>query len=186
MRVVGEARNGKEAVLLVSDLQPDVVLMDLDMPELDGVSAIRLLTQRYPALKILVLSAYEDNKHVFTAMQAGAVGYVIKRTDQISLLKIVRSAHHGEILVSPYLARQTLKKLDKQVSHSDTNLTNREKEVLNLIIEGRDNNAIAEALSIGRDTLKTHIKHIFEKLQVSNRTQAAVMALETGILSPKH
>ncbi len=186
VRVVGEARNGEEAVMLVTTLRPDVVLMDLDMPELDGVSAIRILTQKFPGIKILVLSAYEDNQHVFTAMQAGAVGYVIKRTDHTSLLKIIRSAYQGDILVSPYLARLTLKNLDRKASHSDIHLTSREKDVLNLIIEGHDNNAIAEVLAMGRDTLKTHLKHIFEKLQVRNRTQAAVKAIEKGIFSAKH
>src|SRR3990172_4934764 len=92
IRVVGEARNGEEAVMLVNNLRPDVVLMDLDMPAMDGVTAIRILTEKFPGLKILVLSAYEDNQHVYTAMQAGAVGYVIKRTDQASLLKVIRSA----------------------------------------------------------------------------------------------
>src|SRR3989304_9372377 len=89
IRVVGEARNGEETVMLVTNLRPDVVLMDLDMPAMDGVTAIRLLTEKFPGLRILVLSAYEDNQHVYTAMQAGAVGYVIKRTDHASLLKVI-------------------------------------------------------------------------------------------------
>jgi len=183
--VVGEARNGEEAVMLVTRLLPDVVLMDLDMPAMDGVTAISVLTERFPGLKILVLSAYEDNQHVYTAMQAGAVGYVIKRTDHASLLKVIRSAHQGDVLISPYLARLTLKNLEPTSSNLEIHLTNREKEVLNLIIAGHENDAIAEALAMGRDTLKTHLKHIFDKLQVKNRTQCAVKAIEKGILPSK-
>src|SRR3990172_5764729 len=145
IRVVGEARNGEEAVALVARLLPDVVLMDLDMPAMDGVTAISVLTERFPGLKILVLSAYEDNQHVYTAMQAGAVGYVIKRTDHASLLKVIRSANLGDILISPYLARLTLKNMETPSSHPETLLTSREKEVLKLIIEGHENDAIAEA-----------------------------------------
>ena len=183
--VVGEARNGEEAVMLVARLLPDVVLMDLDMPAMDGVTAISVLTERFPGLKVLVLSAYEDNQHVYTAMQAGAVGYVIKRTDHASLLKVIRSAHQGDVLISPYLARLTLKNLEPPSSHSGIHLTIREKEVLKLIIEGHENDSIAEALAMSRDTLKTHLKHIFDKLQVKNRTQCAVKALEKGILPAK-
>lgn len=182
IRVVGEARNGEEAVTLVTGLHPDVVLMDLDMPAMDGITAISLLTEKFPGLKILVLSAYEDNRHVYTAMQAGAVGYVIKRTDHASLLNVIRSVHQGDILISPYLARLTLKNLETPSSHPEIHLTSREKDVLNLIIGGHENDAIAEALAMSRDTLKTHLKHIFDKLQVKNRTQAAVKALEKGIL----
>lgn len=185
IRMVGEARNGEEAVMLVTDLQPDVVLMDLDMPAMDGVTAIRLLTEKFPGLKIIVLSAYEDNLHVYTAMQAGAVGYVIKRTNQASLLNVIRSAHQGEILISPYLARLTLKNLDALSPDSQFHLTKREKEVLSLIIEGHGSDAIVKSLTISRDTLKTHIKHIFGKLQVKNRTQAAVKAMEQGIFPAK-
>lgn len=185
IRVVGEARNGEETVMLVTNLRPDVVLMDLDMPAMDGVTAIRLLTEKFPGLRILVLSAYEDNQHVYTAMQAGAVGYVIKRTDQASLLKVIRSAHEGDILISPYLARLTLRDLATPSSQPEIHLTKREKEVLNLIIGGHENDAIAEALAMSRDTLKTHLKHIFDKLQVRNRTQCAVKAIEKGILTEK-
>lgn len=184
--MVGEARNGEEAVMLVSDLRPDVVLMDLDMPTMDGVTAIRLLTDKFPGLKIIVLSAYEDNQHVYTAMQAGAVGYVIKRTNQVSLLSVIRSAHQGDILISPYLARLTLKNLDALSPDSQFHLSKREKEVLKLIIEGHGNDAIARLLGFSRDTLKTHIRHIFGKLQVKNRAQAAVKAMEQGIFPSKN
>ena len=185
IKVVGEARNGEEAVMLVTDLRPDVVLMDLDMPRMDGTTAIRVLLEKFPGLKILVLSAYEDNQHVYAAMQAGAVGYVIKSTNQAGLLNVIRSAHNGEILISPYLARLTIKDLEAPSSHPEIHLTSREKEVLNLIMGGHENDAIAEALAMSRDTLKTHLKHIFQKLQVKNRTQAAVKALEKGILPAK-
>lgn len=184
--MVGEARNGEEAVMLVTDLRPDVVLMDLDMPAMDGVTAIRLLTEKFPGLKIIVLSAYEDNRHVYTAMQAGAVGYVMKRTNQTSLLDVIRSAHQGEILISPYLARLTLKNMDALSPDSQFHLSKREKEVLKLIIEGHGNDAIARLLGFSRDTLKTHIRHIFGKLQVKNRTQAAVKAMEQGIFPSKN
>src|SRR3990170_7197525 len=157
--VVGEARNGEEAVMLVTNLRPDVVLMDLDMPTMDGVTAICVLTERFPGLKILVLSGYEDNQHIYTAMQAGAVGYVIKRTYQASLLKVIRSAHQGEILISPYLARLTLKNLESHSSHPGIHLTSREKDVLKLIISGHKNDAIAETLGMSRDTLKNNLKH---------------------------
>src|SRR3972149_6758774 len=147
--------------------------------------SIRLLTEKFPGLRILVLSAYEDNQHVYTAMQAGAVGYVIKRTDQASLLKVIRSAREGDILISPYLARLTLRDLATPSSQPEIHLTKREKEVLNLIIGGHENDAIAEALAMSRDTLTTHLKHIFDKLQVRNRTQCAVKALKQGILPSK-
>lgn len=181
--VVGEARNGEEAVNLVTELRPDVVLMDLDMPAMDGVTAISILIEKFPGLRVLVLSAYEDNEHVYTAMEAGAVGYVIKRTDHTSLLKVIRSAHQGDILISPYLARLTLKNLESPSAHSGIHLTNREKDVLNLIIAGHENDAISDALAMSRDTLKTHLKHIFDKLKVNNRTQCAVKAIEKGIIS---
>ncbi len=185
IRVVGEARNGEEAVMMVTNLLPDVVLMDLDMPAMDGIAAIRVLTEKFPGLKILVLSAYEDNQHVYTAMQAGAVGYVIKRTNQAGLLKVIRSAHQGDILISPYLARLTLEDLDTHSSHPEIHLTSREKDVLNLITEGHGNDAIAKALVMSPGTLKTHLKHIFQKLQVRNRTQAAIRALDGRVLPAK-
>ena len=181
IRVVGEARNGEEAVMLVTRLLPDVVLMDIDMPAMDGITAISILTEKFTSLKILVLSAYEDNQHVYTAMQAGAMGYIIKRTDHASLLKVIRSVHQGDILISPYLARLTLKNLEPTSSNLEIHLTSREKEVLNLIIAGHENDAIANALAMSRDTLKTHLKHIFDKLQVKNRTQCAIKAIEKGI-----
>ena len=183
--VVGEARNGEEAVTLVTRLLPDVVLMDLDMPAMDGVTAISVLTEKLPGLKVLVLSSYEDNQHVYNAMQAGAVGYVIKRTDHASLLKVIRSAHQGDILISPYLARLTLKNLETPSYHPEIHLSSREKEVLNLIIAGHENDTIAGALAMSRDTLKTHLKHIYDKLQVKNRTQCAVKAIEKGIIPAK-
>lgn len=186
VEVVGTARNGEEGIMLAGTLKPDIVLMDLDMPKMDGVTATRILTERHPVIKALVLSASEENQYIYAALKAGAVGYILKRTTRTELLKTLRSAYEGTIRYSPFLANQALKEFDTPLpgEKSPLLMSGREKEVLTMIAEGYGNKAIADKLCMSRETVKAHLKHIFEKLQVKNRTQAAMTAMKQGFLAP--
>ncbi len=165
----------------VRDLNPDVVLMDIEMPELNGIDAIRLITHKFPGTKILALTSYEDDEHVYSAMSAGASGYVVKRVNRDELVNIIKSAYKGEIFFSPFLANVILKKIPADLS-CGVSLTPMEKRVLHLIAEGYTNVQIAKTVYTSRDTVKVHLKSIYKKLQVKSRTGAAVEALRRGIV----
>jgi DNA-binding NarL/FixJ family response regulator len=180
--VVGEAADGQQAIAQVEVLQPDLVLMDVRMPVMDGVTSTRLITERYPAVKVLVLTTFADDEYVEQAMQAGAMGYLLKDTPAEDLAAAIRSAHKGYTQFAPGLFKKVFSQSGSSL-HSPRHsapqlaeLTPREREVLSLIATGANNREIAEVLSISEKTVKNHVSNILMRLNVRDRTQAAVFA----------
>ncbi|MEW6606656.1 MAG: response regulator transcription factor [bacterium] len=185
IEVVGEAKNGVEAVSKVKDSVPDIVLMDIDMPKLDGVTATRMIKKESPHTKIIILTVHKEEEHLFSAIKAGAIGYVVKENGSKNLLSSIRAVFRGETLLSPSIAIKLLKEFkrltEEGVSKDIFNsLTKREQEVLKQLSAGKSNKEIANALYISEATVKTHITNILEKLHVNDRTQAAIYALKRG------
>jgi NarL family two-component system response regulator LiaR len=183
--VAGEAGSGGEAVLKASDLAPDVVLMDLVMPEMDGVEATRLLKQRSPHSQVIVLTSYHEDEHIFPAFRAGALSYLLKGAGLQELTEAVRKAARGEAVLHPHVAARLVKELRgsaKQDTMLHKELSEREREVLSLIAEGLHNAEIAARLVISERTVKSHVNNILSKLQVTDRTQAAIYAWREGIV----
>jgi DNA-binding NarL/FixJ family response regulator len=181
--VVGEAANGEEAILRVREKKPDVLLLDLDMPILDGVAVLRVLARRPDRPKVVLLSSYEDDGHVRSAMQAGASAYVAKRVDLHELVLILKGVVTGTVLTSPYLANLALGPAPGSRERI-ARLSPKEREVLVLLVEGSSNSEIAHKVYMSTDTVKAYLKSIFEKMKVRNRTQAAVVALQAGLSRP--
>lgn len=183
--VVGDVGSGGEAVLLVADLAPDVVLMDLVMPEMDGVTATRLLKQQSPRSQVLVLTSYHDDEHIFPAIRAGALSYLLKSTGLDELTEAARRAARGEATLHPHVAARMVRELNGASGETAAlyaALTEREREVLRLIADGLHNAEIAERLVISERTVKSHVNNILAKLQVADRTQAAIFAWREGIM----
>ncbi|MEO0948782.1 MAG: response regulator transcription factor [Cyanobacteria bacterium J06641_5] len=174
--VVAEARNGLEAVELHQQHQPDITLMDLRMPNLEGVSAIARIREQTPSAKIVILTTYDTDEDIYRGLQAGARGYILKDADFEDLIQAVRTVHSGKRYLPPNVALKLAERLDT------AELTDREREVLNLMVRGSSTAALAEALQISEGTVKFHINHIFQKLGVSDRTQAVVVALRRGLV----
>ena len=170
LRVIGEAGDGEDALRLASHAQPDVVVMDLHLPRMSGVEAARKLAVAAPAVKVLMLTISGDEQSVTEAIEAGAQGYLLKDATIDEIAVGVRAAAAGEALISPRIAVAT-----------GASLTEREREVLRLVAEGRDNQEIAEALTISPSTVKNHVSSILEKLGLDNRIQAAVYAVRRGL-----
>jgi NarL family two-component system response regulator LiaR len=177
--VVGDVGSGGEAVLLAADLAPDVVLMDLVMPGMDGVQATRLLKQKSPCSQVIVLTSYHEDEHIFPAIRAGALSYLLKDISLADLADAVRKAAQGEVVMHPHVAARVVQELDGG-SHPDigsyAQLSEREREVLRLIAEGRSNAEIAARLVLSEKTVKSHVRNILGKLHVADRTQAAIFA----------
>ena len=186
--VVGEASNGREAVERARDLRPDIVLMDLRMPEMDGVEAMRQIGAEEPDVKFIVLTTFDTDEYIFDAIEAGARGYLLKDASRDDLFQAVRAVHRGESLIEPGVAAKVLTRL-AQLSRRGTDsassdgLSGREIEVLQLMAKGAANKAIAGTLSISESTVKTHVANIFQKLDVNHRTEAVTQALQRGIIS---
>ena len=178
--VVGEAANGAEAVALVERLGVDVVLMDLRMPEMGGVEAIRRLAQAAPAVRILVLTTFDTDSDVLPAIEAGATGYLLKDAPREELLRAVRAAARGEAVLSPSVAVRLMGQLRKPASDP---LSQREREVLRLIAVGATNREVAAKLFVSEATIKTHLLHIYEKLGVRDRAAAVGEAYKRGLLT---
>ena len=185
IRVVGEASNGAEAVRLAAEQTPDVILMDLIMPGMDGVEATRQVKRVSPRTQVIVLTSYHQDEHIFPAIRAGALSYLLKDIDPDDLAEAVRRAHAGEAMLNSRVAARMVKELHGSAS-AEVNpfnmLTERELEVLRLIAAGKSNQAIAESLVISEKTVKTHITNILSKLHLTDRTQAAVYAWQSGIV----
>ncbi|MER6830517.1 response regulator transcription factor [Streptosporangium sp. NPDC000563] len=178
--VVGEAASGDEAVVRAAELTPDVILMDLRMPDGDGVSATsRILTGR-PESRVIVLTTYETDADIVRAVEAGAAGYLLKDTSRADLLAAIRSAARGETVLSPSVATRLVTRMRAPVTES---LSPRETEVLSLVARGLTNAEIGRALFIGETTVKTHLLRVFGKLGVSDRTAAVTTALDRGLLT---
>lgn len=183
IEVVGEADNGFNAVERILSGHPDIALIDVDMPGLSGIGAIRMLRKAMPELKILVLSAHDDDRYVRDSMSAGADGYVLKSIDGGALIQIIELFCKGEPVFSPYLLNLTVDcSIAGKTDSLDPPLTSREKEVLKYLVEGNMNKEIADNLFISLETVKSHIKHIFRKLNVTNRVEAVRVTTEQKIL----
>lgn len=181
--VVGQAGTGEEAVRLTNELKPDVVLMDLQMPVMDGVRATEQIKTTFPSIEILVLTTFDDDALIWGAIQAGAKGYLLKDTPPDTLFSAIRNVAAGETLIPPdILARltQVIRQGGPNATKSHEPLTEREQEVLDLIARGLSNKQIAATLFISDNTVKTHISNLFEKLGVSDRTEAVTKALRLG------
>jgi DNA-binding NarL/FixJ family response regulator len=198
IQLVGQAATGEEALELVRELAPEVVLMDLQMPGLGGIAATRAIAQAHPAVGVIVLTMFEDDESVFAALRAGARGYVLKDADRGSLLRAIRAVAGGDALLGEAVARRVLQyfavsaevrpeaptppeAIDADQLASVQELTPREVEVLRLIGRGFHNREIAGRMVISEKTLSNHISNIFAKLQVTDRTQAALLAREAGL-----
>ncbi|SDQ74510.1 response regulator [Thermostaphylospora chromogena] len=180
--IVGEAADGAEAVDLVASLAPDVLLLDLRMPGMDGHAALRALAERGLDVRVLVLTSVSDRGDVAPAMRAGAAGFLYKDVDPSALVQAIRAVAGGQVLLAPEAARAVLDEPDGAVAQSaPTSLTERELQVLKLIAMGRSNREIARELSVAEKTVKTHVSNVFMKLGVQDRTQAALYAVRHGL-----
>jgi DNA-binding NarL/FixJ family response regulator len=183
--VVGEASSGEEGLRLAADLVPDVVLMDLVMPEMDGVETTRRLKQISPETQVIVLTSFDDDQHIFPAIRAGALSYILKDVGTGELADTVRKASLGEAVMTPRVAARVMQELrqgSRASEHLDSDLSERELEVLRLIAEGCANTEIAERLVISEHTVKRHVSNILSKLHLADRTQAAVYAWREGMV----
>ena len=178
IEVVGEAADGREAVDLALALEPDLVLMDLRMPRLDGDQATALILSARPSVRVVVLTTYESDASILTAIEAGASGYLLKAAPQEEILAGIRSVARGEVALAPSIAAMLVGRLKTPA----VTLSPRETEVLGLVAQGLSNPAIAKRLFLGEATVKTHLLHAFEKLGVSDRTRAVTKAMELGLL----
>ena len=182
--VVGEAASGEEAIRLALELEPDIVLMDIQMPEVNGVEATRRILAERPDISVIVVTMYEDDDLVFAAMRAGAKGYILKGAGQEQLMRAIDAVAHGEALYNPRIAERLLQFF--QTSRRDLplnafpDLTDREREVLDLVARGLDNAGIARRLGITAKTARNHVSNVLGKLMVADRTAAAIKAREAG------
>jgi len=185
MEVLGAATDGAAAVQMCEQLRPDVVLMDLRMPELDGVQAMRQIAERQPSIRFIVLTTYDNDDYIFKGIEAGARAYLLKDSPREELFKAIRAVYKGESLIQPSIASKVLDRfatLSRQ-SQPPELLSEREMEVLRLMATGAANKTIAAQLFISESTVKTHVQSIFQKLDVNDRTEAVTNALQRGIIS---
>ncbi len=188
--VVGEAANGFEAVELSRQLMPDIILMDINMPECDGLEATRLIKQELPYAKIVILTVSEEDQTLFEAIKAGAQGYLLKKIEVEELLELLRGVSRGEAPISKATATKILGEFARDreqpapIKNLGETLTPREKEVLEHLTRGLTNKELANALYISENTVKNHLRNILEKLHLSNRVQAVAYALREGLVSP--
>jgi NarL family two-component system response regulator LiaR len=183
LELVGEARDGLEALSFVEDCQPDVILMDLVMPKMDGATATRKILQKYPNIQIIALTSFQEQELIRDALQAGAIGYLLKNVSIDDLASAIRAAYAGQSTLAPEAIQALL-----QSGHSmgetriDYGLTPREMEVLELVVSGLNNREIAEELFVSRATAKAHVSHILDKMDVSNRAEAITLAFRTKLV----
>ncbi len=180
IEVIGEAHNGEQALRLCALLQPDVVLMDIMMPKMDGIAATRAIRKRFQHVQVVALTSYQEPDQVRQALQAGAISYLLKGVLSADLVEAIRAAHAGRSI----MASETTQLLVQALAQPrlDPGLTNREREVLALMVEGLKNAAIAEQLVISRNTVRFHVRNILSKLNASNRTEAVGLAVQQGLL----
>jgi two-component system, NarL family, response regulator LiaR len=185
LEVVGEASDGSQALVEARRLKPDVILMDLVMPELDGVGSMRALREQVPESRVIVLTSFLDDERLLPAIQAGAAGYLLKNVEPAELARAITAAARGEAIIDPTAAArlvQAIAENTKPVAVEPERLTRREREVLELIAAGRSNKRIALELGISEKTVKTHVGHLLAKLGVTDRTQAALLAVRDGLV----
>lgn len=180
--VAGEAADGDEAVAMAAELQPDIVVMDLQMPGVNGIDATRRITATSPHVAVLVLTMFDDDNSVFMAMRAGARGYVLKGAGDDEIVRAIRAVGNGEAIFGPAIARRVLGYFSGPMpAPAFPELTTREREVLDLVAEGRNNAEIARQLTVSIKTVRNHLSNIFSKLQVADRAQAIIRAREAGL-----
>ena len=180
LEVIGEAENGAEALKMAHDLQPDVVLMDLLMPVMDGITAIGHIRKELPDVEVIALTSVLEDEKVIGAVKAGAIGYLLKDTQAEELCRAIKAAAAGQVQLSPQAAARLMREV--KAPESPETLTERETDVLRLLARGRSNKEIGQALVIGEKTVKTHVSNILAKLSVPSRTQAALYAIRTGLV----
>ncbi len=183
LEVVGEAENGEEATRLARRLEPDVVVMDLVMPVMDGVEATRLIRRELPDTQVVALTSVLEDASVTGAVRAGAIGYLLKNTGSAELCRAIKAAAEGQVQLAPEAAVRLMREVS--APEDPEALTERETDVLKLIARGMANRQIARSLYIGEKTVKTHVSNILLKLNVNSRTQAALYAARTGLVSPE-
>jgi len=192
IEVVGEAANGLEAVEQVGQQQPNIVLMDLVMPEMDGIEATRRIRELSPDTQVLALTSFIEDEKVFAAIEAGALGYLLKDVSPDDLVEAIKAAHRGEAQLHPEVTKKLMRQVAAKAKQQETapsqpgqtrpeELTERELEVLRLIATGMSNREIAQELTIAEKTVKTHVSNILSKLHLADRTQAAIFALQKGL-----
>jgi two-component system, NarL family, response regulator LiaR len=186
-RVIGEAATGREAVRYALQTRPDIILMDIQMPELDGVAATKTILEEFPEAKVIILTMYRQDRYVFEAIKVGARGYLLKDAGADDLIGAIRRVHDGETLLRAELAASVLdefrraKEEPHHPEHRLSELTEREATILRLLAQGASNNEIADALGVSEKTVRNRLSEIFSKLRLNNRTQAALYALREGI-----
>jgi len=186
--VVGEASDGEEAVAKVRELQPDLILMDINMPKMTGLEATKLIRQEMPGARIVVLTVSDADDDLFEAIKAGAIGYLLKNLKARALFDRLRGVFQGEVALSPIIAARVLdefarhRQLQVEPTPASTDLTERERTVLQMVISGASNKEIASALQIAESTVKRHMHNILEKLHLENRVQAAAYAVRKGLI----
>lgn len=187
LEVIGEAADGEQAVKLISELRPDVAMLDIAMPKLNGIEVTRQIKPLSPSTAVLVLTAYDNDEYVFALLEAGAAGYLLKDADSSEVVKAVRSVASGESVLSPAIARKVISHLSAATARTeakaDAGLSEREIEVLKLAAKGLSNSDIANQLFISRRTVQGHLSGIFNKLGVGSRTEAIFQAVKRGWLS---
>jgi DNA-binding NarL/FixJ family response regulator len=189
LSVVAEASDGREAVSVAYDHEPDLIIMDIRMPEMDGLEATRQIIRSRLESRVLVLTTFELDEYVYEALQAGASGFLLKRVPPAELIEAVRIVATGESLVFPAMTRRLIEryagvKPTKDQARRLDDLTDREREVLRLVVRGRSNAEIADELFVGHETVKSHVKAVLLKLGVRDRTQAVITAYESGFITP--
>lgn len=182
LQLVGEAENGEAAIQICAEVLPDVILMDMALPVMDGATATRAIRQKFPQVQIIVLTSFKEGELIRNALEAGAIGYLLKDVSADDLVRAIRAAHFGRSTLSPEAA-QALVETTNQPPAPGLNLTEREREVLTLMIEGLNNTQIAGRLSVSPSTIKSHVSNILAKLGVASRTEAVTLALRNNIVS---
>lgn len=182
--VVGEARTGNEVLALVPQLRPDIVLLDIQMPELDGINTARRLAREYPHIKIVMLTMYRQDEHLLEAIKAGIKGYLLKDADAEELIDVIERVERGESALDPALTERVFAAVRRQEESSGESFSEREREILRLVAAGYDNRTIAARLYLAEKTVGNRLSEIFQKLHVTNRTQAALVAVQRGIIQP--
>ena len=182
LQLAGEADNGEAAIQLCAEVLPDVILMDIVMPDMDGATATRLIRQRFPQVQVIALTSFKEGDLVKQALEAGAIGYLLKDVSAEELVQAIRAAHAGRVTLSPEAAQALVDTTQQPLAH-DPKLTERELEVLKLMVEGLNNTQIAGKLMVSPSTIKSHVSNILSKLGVVSRTEAVTLALRTHIVS---
>ncbi|HEY5526503.1 MAG TPA: response regulator transcription factor [Candidatus Anoxymicrobiaceae bacterium] len=185
IEVIGEAGSGEEAIEMVDKVKPDVILMDISMPGINGIQATKLIRDKNPDAKIVILTMLDQEGYVYEAIKAGATGYMLKSTSSDELVKAIQTVNEGKALLHPDATAQLLKEFVTLAENKakDYGLSNREMEVLQLLSEGKTNKEVAKALWISEQTVKTHVAHIFDKLGTSDRTETVARALRSGLVT---